>query len=212
MFNYIHKLHKKYIQNKFEYSHAGQDIFALNLIGKNGTYIEIGAYLPVKNSNTYLLEANNNWRGFSIELNKDYHTYWKKNKNRNNPIYFENALLVDYRKKIIENKLPMHINYLSCDIDPASNTFLALKTVINAGISFDFISFEHDDYWVKNYTNDKNDYHKLAIDFLSKNNYKIAIDDIYPKNKPKKIFETWFVNNSIDFISTDYVSWKKKNL
>ena len=30
----LHNLHKKYIQKKFEYSHAGQDIFALNLMVK----------------------------------------------------------------------------------------------------------------------------------------------------------------------------------
>ena len=212
MINYIHRLHKKYIQKKFEYSHAGQDIFALNLTGKNGTYIEIGAYLPVKNSNTYLLESKYNWKGFSIELNDDFQKFWKKNKTRKNSIYFIDALAVNYREKIFENNLSLHINYLSCDIDPASNTFLALKAVINAGISFDFISFEHDDYWVKNYTDDPNDYHRLGIDFLKKNNYKIAIDNIYPKNKPEKFFETWFVNNKIDFKSVSYIEWKKKNL
>jgi hypothetical protein len=42
MIKYINNLNKKYIQKKFEYSHAGQDIFAKNLIGKNITYLEVG--------------------------------------------------------------------------------------------------------------------------------------------------------------------------
>ena len=212
MIKYIHNLHKKYIQKKFEYSHAGQDIFAKNLIGSNGTYLEVGAYLPVKNSNTYLLESKYNWKGISIELDINHKDAWLNDKVRKNIIYFEDALSFKYKEKLIENNLPLHINYLSCDIDPTCNTYSALKKIIEEGISFDFISFEHDEYFRKNCTNDTNDYHTLAIDFLKKNNYKIAIDNIYPKNKPEKLFETWFINNSIIFDEIKYTKWKKLNL
>jgi hypothetical protein len=212
MIKYIHNLHKKYIQKKFEYSHAGQDIFAKNLIGKNGTYLEVGAYLPVKNSNTYLLESKYNWRGVSIEMDINHKDAWLNNKERKNKIYFEDALSFKYKERLIENNLPLHINYLSCDIDPTFNTYNALKKIINEGISFDFISFEHDEYFRKNCTNDINDYHALAINFLKKNNYKIAIDNVYPKNKPEKLFETWFINNSITFDKIEYIEWKKLNL
>ena len=212
MIKYINNLHKKYIQKKFEYSHAGQDIFAKNLIGKNGTYLEVGAYLPVKNSNTYLLESKYNWRGVSIEMDINHKDAWLNNKERKNKIYFEDALSFKYKERLIENNLPLHINYLSCDIDPTFNTYNALKKIINEGISFDFISFEHDEYFRKNCTNDINDYHALAINFLKKNNYKIAIDNVYPKNKPEKLFETWFINNSITFDKIEYIEWKKLNL
>lgn len=212
MIKYIHNLHKKYIQKKFEYSHAGQDIFAKNLIGNNGTYLEVGAYLPVKNSNTYLLESKYNWRGISIEMDINHKDAWLNNKERKNKIYFEDALSFKYKQRLIENNLPLHINYLSCDIDPTFNTYNALKMIINEGISFDFISFEHDEYFRKNCTNDNNDYHALAINFLKKHNYKIGIDNVYPKNKPEKLFETWFINNSITFNKIKYIEWKKLNL
>jgi hypothetical protein len=212
MIKYFHSLHKKYIQKKFEYSHAGQDIFAKNLIGNNGTYLEVGAYLPVKNSNTYLLESKYNWRGISIEMDINHKDAWLNNKERKNKIYFEDALSFKYKERLIENNLPLHINYLSCDIDPTFNTYNALKMIINEGISFDFISFEHDEYFRKNCTNDNNDYHALAINFLKKNNYKIGIDNVYPKNKPEKLFETWFINNSITFDKIKYIEWKKLNL
>ena len=212
MIKYIHNLHKKYIQKKFEYSHAGQDIFAKNLIGNNGTYLEVGAYLPVKNSNTYLLESKYNWKGISIEMDINHRNAWLNNKERKNIIYFEDALSFKYKERLIENKFPLHINYLSCDIDPTFNTYNALKKIINEGISFDYISFEHDEYFRKNCTNDNNNYHALAINFLKKNNYKIAIDNVYPKNKPEKLFETWFINNSIKFEKIKYTEWKKLNL
>ena len=212
MIKYIHNLRKKYIQKRFEYSHAGQDIFAKNLTGNNGTYLEVGAYLPVKNSNTYLLETKYNWKGISIEKDISHKNDWLINKKRKNIIYFEDALSFKYKERLIENNLPLHINYLSCDIEPTCNTYKALIKIINEGISFDFISFEHDEYLRKICTNDNKDYHALAINFLKKNNYKIAIDNVYSKNKPEKLFETWFVNNSIAFEELRYNEWKEFNL
>ena len=137
---------------------------------------------------------------------------WLNNKERKNKIYFEDALSFKYKERLIQNNLPLHINYLSCDIDPTFNTYNVLKMIINEGISFDFISFEHDEYFRKNCTNNNNDYHALAINFLKKNNYKIGIDNVYPKNKPEKLFETWFINNSITFNKIKYIEWKKLNL
>ncbi len=212
LIHYLHNLHKKYVQNKFEYSHAGQDVFALNLTGKNGTYIEIGAYHPKKHSNTYMLEVKNNWEGISIEYDIKLKKDWDTCTERSSGIFFNDALAFDYRKNLQKMKLPNHINYLSCDIDPAKDTFRALKRVIEQGISFDFISFEHDDYWRKLIGNDKNDYQQLAKKYLNIKGYKVAIDNVYPKNKKHKIFETWFVNNNIDFNEISYSNWKKKNL
>ena len=83
------------------------------------------------------------------------------------------------------------------------NTFKILKKIIKSGISFDYISFEHDKY------NEGNIYEKLALEFLSKNNYKVAIKDVYSRNKKQKIYETWFVNNKINFIEVNYSEWRK---
>lgn len=212
MIDYLHKIHKKYIQKKFEFSQAGQDIFALNLTGEKGTYIEIGAYLPKKNSNTYLLEVNYGWKGISIEYEEKYQEYWVNSKKRFNKIYFSDALSFNYKDKLIENNLPLHINYLSCDIDPPGDTFQALVNVIEQGISFDFISFEHDFYLMDQFIEDKNDYQKLAREFLEKKNYKVAIENVYPKNKKNHIYETWYVANHIKYDELNYDHWKNQNL
>jgi hypothetical protein len=202
----LRKSFRKFFLKRFEYSEAGQDIFALNLIGKNGTYLEVGGFKPKLDSNTYILETQNNWRGITIEFKKELQSLWSSCKERKNRIYFEDALKFDYKTALEENNLPLHLNYLSCDIDPRDKTFEALKKILNEGLSFDFISFEHDDY------TSEESYHKLASEYLIPKGYKIAVNNIYPKNKKNKIFETWFVNSKINFEPIEFSEWKNNNL
>ena len=202
----LRKSFRKFFLKRFEYSEAGQDIFALNLIGKNGTYLEVGGFKPKLDSNTYILESQNNWKGITIEFKKELQPLWNSCKERKNKIYFEDALKFNYKIALQENNLPFHLNYLSCDIDPRDKTFEALKKILKEGLSFDFISFEHDDY-----TSDES-YHKLASEYLIPKGYKIAVNNIYPKNKKNKIFETWFVNSKINFEPIEFSEWKDNNL
>tara|TARA_X000000368_G_scaffold6930_1_gene5341 strand:+ start:1023 stop:1634 length:612 start_codon:yes stop_codon:yes gene_type:complete len=202
----LRKSFRKFFLKRFEYSEAGQDIFALNLIGKNGTYLEVGGFKPKLDSNTYILETQNNWRGITIEFKKELQSLWSSCKERENRIYFEDALKFDYKTALEENNLPLHLNYLSCDIDPRDKTFEALKKILKEGLSFDFISFEHDDY------TSNESYHKLASEYLIPKGYKIAVNNIYPKNKKNKIFETWFVNSKINFEPIEFSEWKDNNL
>jgi hypothetical protein len=202
----LRKSFRKFFLKRFEYSEAGQDIFALNLIGKNGTYLEVGGFKPKLDSNTYILESQNDWKGITIEFKKELQSLWSSCKERKNRIYFEDALKFDYKTALEENNLPLHLNYLSCDIDPRDKTFEALKKILNEGLSFDFISFEHDDY-----TSDVS-YHKLVSEYLIPKGYKIAVNNIYPKNKKNKIFETWFVNSKINFEPIEFSEWKNNNL
>ena len=180
------------------FSQSGQDQFAYNISGLNGIYLEIGAHHPLVNSNTYNLEIHCNWSGISIENDKSFKVDWNNMKQRKNEIIWDNAFNIDY------SFLLKRFNYLSCDIEPVENTFNILKKIINAGLSFDYISFEHDKYNI----GDK--YEKLSLSFLSERNYKIAIKDVYSRNKRGKIFETWFVNKDIDFEEMKYTEWKNK--
>lgn len=182
-------------------SQARQDHFAFNTTGTAGTYIEIGANRPLKGSNTYNLEVVAGWKGFSVELNSKYKKDWDICVERNNPVYWEDAITFDYEKTLISNSLPKHINYLSCDIEPPVNTFSALKRVIDQGINFDFISFEHDRY------QSDEDFHTIANNFLSGYGYKIAVYDVYLKNNPSNVFETWFIKNTINLDTVSYSEW-----
>ena len=202
----LRKFFRKFFLKRFEYSEAGQDIFALNLIGKNGTYLEVGGFQPKLDSNTYILETQNNWKGITIEFKKELNALWSSCEERKNKIYFEDALKFNYPYALKENNLPLHLNYLSCDIDPRDKTFAALKMIIEQGLSFDFISFEHDDY-----SSDKS-YHDLVTEYLIPKGYKIGVKNVFPKNKRKKIFETWFVSSKIKFQQIEFTIWKKNNL
>ena len=197
LFNFLRKK-----DNKF--SQSGQDQFAYNISGSNGTYLEIGAHDPVINSNTFNLEVKCNWNGISIEYDKSFQMSWDDNKLRKNNVVWDDAFNINYSSLIKQRDLPNRLNYLSCDIEPAENTFNILKKVISSKLNFDFISFEHDKYSIGN------KYEDLSIEYLKNYNYKVAVKGVYSRNKRYKIYETWFVNNDIDFEEIDYNVWKKE--
>ena len=197
LFNFLRKK-----DNKF--SQSGQDQFAYNISGSNGTYLEIGAHDPVINSNTFNLEVKCNWNGLSVEYDKSFKMSWGDNKLRKNDVVWDDAFNINYSSLIKQRELPNRLNYLSCDIEPAENTFNILKKIISSELNFDFISFEHDKYSIGN------KYEDLSIEYLKNYNYKVAVKDVYSRNKRYKIYETWFVNNDIDFEEMDYSVWKKE--
>jgi hypothetical protein len=188
--------------NKF--SQSGQDQFAYNISGSNGTYLEIGAHDPIINSNTFNLEVKCNWNGISVEYDKSFQKSWVDNKLRKDNVVWDDAFNINYSSLIKQRALPYRLNYLSCDIEPAENTFNILKKIISSKLNFDFISFEHDKYSIGS------KYEDLSIKYLKDCNYKVAVKNVYSRNKRYKIYETWFVNNDIDFEEIDYSVWKKK--
>ena len=121
IFNFLKK-------NNDNYSQSGQDQFAYNLTGFNGFYLEIGAHHPLINSNTYNLEKKCNWRGLSIEYDRSYKDDWEKCPDRKNEIIWDDAFNINYSRLAKQKNFPKRVKYLSCDIEPASNTFEILKT------------------------------------------------------------------------------------
>jgi hypothetical protein len=182
-------------------SQSLQDRFALEIC-KNKTYLEIGANDPKKCSNTFLLEETG-FVGFSIELDMIWKKRWDKS-SRKNKIYWDNALTFDYLDAIKKNNLTKNIGYLSCDIEPPYNTFNALKTLIELGIVFECITFEHDLYQYSEI-----DYNQRAIEFLTDCGYKVAVTDVCVGDT-EDYFETWFVKDNIDFEQITYKEWKSK--
>lgn len=189
--------------NLLSYSQAGQDWFALSVVTENKSYIEIGANDYRKSNNTYPLEVNHGWTGFSLELNqKKFREVWKTQTERTNKIYWDNAITFDYATAAKENNMPKRIGYLSCDIEPPSNTFAALQKVIEDGIEFDCITFEHDRY------KSKENYDIISREYLQSKGYVVAVENVYAMNKPARMFETWFVKNDIIINTTPYDEWK----
>lgn len=183
------------------YSQVGQDIFALQ-VAEHKSYIEIGAADPSKLSNTLLLEKNG-WTGFSIELNNKFEKDWVSQ--RDNKCYYQDAVKFEYTDI-------KRYGYLSCDINPPELTLAALKNVIDQNIVFDCITFEHDEYWreERGFVKTIDD----ATDFLLSKGYKIAVDNVFAMRKRKSWygechFETWYVNNDINYDTIEYRDWAK---
>lgn len=205
------KFLKSFIYKASPYSQAGQDIFAYELFGNHGTYIDIGAGEPQRDNNCYLLEVHKQWKGFSVEYGDSnskqrdkLKSRWKQFPERKNKVYWENAISFDYKEGLIDNNLMNEIDFLSCDIDPQEDTFLALKKVIEDGVRPSYISFETD------YYREQIDYSDLAYKFLKPFGYKIGVKNVFSNLKKNKVFETWFVREKINFKTLDYKDWIKK--
>ena len=196
-------------------SQLQQDLFAYRT-AKNKTYVEIGASGPIKYNNTYELEKRG-WKGFSIEFNSNRVSQWDGHPERKNKIYCADAITFDYLEALKENNLPNRIGYLSCDIEPPANTFAALQRVIEQGVIFDCITFEHDKY------QSDIDYDPIVTEYLASKGYKVAVNDVYrnrkyrldgpdsPKINKKCIMETWYAYNDIDVLSMTWDDWRQKN-
>ena len=205
------KFFKSFFYKTSPYSQAGQDIFAYELFGKQGTYIDIGAGEPKRGNNCYMLEVKKQWKGFSVEfgdsnskLRDGLKNRWKKFPERKNKVYWEDAISFNYKEGLIDNNLNGEIDFLSCDIDPQEHTFLALKKVIEDGVRPNYIAFETDFY------REKIDYSDLAFKFLKPYGYKIGVKNVFSNLKTNKIFETWFVRENLDYKTIDYKDWIKK--
>lgn len=166
---------------------ANQHLFAQQYCSGLKTYIEIGGNSPTKWNNTFILEKQG-WEGYSIEYDKRFEIAWKKK--RKNKIYFEDAMTFDYKKACVELGIDTHIGYLSCDIEPAENTFKALQKVLQDGISFNCITFEHDNY------QSETDYDKISREFLVDYDYFPVIENVYPYDEKEKLFETWYLKGT----------------
>ena len=141
----------KIMDNLIWQSQAGQDRFVLESLDykHNGFYVEIGAYHSTEISNTYVLEKDYGWSGISFEIVQDRVDEF--NLNRTNRCYQVDATTFDYESLFDKLNVPKQIDYLQIDIEPASNSLLALLALPLEKYRFSVITFEHDLYYdVKN--------------------------------------------------------------
>jgi len=185
-------------------SQANQDVWAYQTLGDNKTYIEIGASRPKRKNNTWNLEIDHGWRGYSIEFDTVHKLEWETSL-RKNPCYWTDAMTFDHTKALEENKMNKHVNYVSCDIEPPENTFRALQNLIDQGVTFDLLTFEHDKFRNKKADGD---YDIIAREYLKEKGYKVAMTDVYGKVE-HKIFETWFVREDMQIEPKLYKDWVK---
>jgi hypothetical protein len=127
------------------YSLEQQDEFIVNVFNQkqDGYYLEIGCQRPKLASNTYTLEKTFNWKGWSFDI-VDSEAAHSWSSIRSNPFVRLDASsieLFDY----LQSNIPTDIvfDYVSIDID-GPGTMAALEHIINAGIKFKAVTFEHE--------------------------------------------------------------------
>ncbi len=171
-------------------SQAGQESFVLSMLDNKigGTYIEIGGYAGIEISNTLLLEKKYNWSGVALEIDQDRSAIYKSE--RNNPVITTDATTFDWKSYLEKNNFPKQIDYLQVDIEPAKNTYKALRNMPLDEYRFSTITFEHDRYaqrfnWVIQMKA-----HKL----LTSNGYRrIAFNVCNDGNA----FEDWYIDPTV---------------
>ena len=175
-----------------------QDRFAVAVLDgkKNGTYVEIGGYLPIEWSNTFMLEKEFGWTGISLELFEKFSSQW--NGVRSNKCITCDATKVDLNSLIDENNLPKIIDFLQLDIDPAVSTFKVLENIDFDKHSFRIITFEHDVYR----GGDTIEIRDKSREILQSHGYTLLIPDV--RHGDLK-FEDWYIKE--DLMPSD--TWKR---
>ena len=170
------------------YSQCGQDIFVYNILNKNnGTFLDLGCYLPKNINNTYLLELNG-WSGISLDI-IDYSEEWKERKNKFIQQDCMNVNLDELLDSNYDNKV---IDYLSLDMEVLGDRFKLLEKIMETSYEFKVITIEHDSYLSEDYVNvEKLPQRKL----LKEKGYILVCGDVSQKQYPTLFYEDWWVNS-----------------
>ena len=170
-----------------------QDEFIFNLFeGKrNGSFIDLACAHPIQGNNTYLLEKEFGWTGWCFDIvNVEQRYQWSTH--RTSPFINIDATsqaFADYLKTNIPEDLV--VDYISLDIDTAS--MAALNRIVEAGIKFKSITFEHEVF--------KDPYLQTASrEVLESLGFKRLFEDVthppFAGMYPGKIlhFEDWWIH------------------
>jgi hypothetical protein len=171
--------------NRDTFSQACQDLFVLDMLEnkKNGFYLEIGASHPFESNNTFLLENQFFWRGLSLEIDDNSANIY--NNARLNKCMLGDATNFEYKKSFVEMNVPLIIDYLSIDIEPAENTFKALLQIPLNEYRFRVITYEHDRYVSGDI------YMNKSRSYLESFGYKLIVSNVKSNGRD---FEDWWVD------------------
>lgn len=173
------------------YSQSFQDIFILTMLNgkQRGTFLEIGANVPMYANNTYLLSSNFKWTGLSIDI-VDFNDQWK-NLRPNDNFLCADALSVNYEQLLDSFYITPVIDYLQLDIDPSIYTLEALKKIPLNKYKFKIITFETDIYFKGSSESVRDESRKILID----NGYRLLIEDVNVWWQEQYLpYEDWYIH------------------
>jgi SAM-dependent methyltransferase len=165
------------------YSQIGQDLFVLELLGENRTFLDFGCGngrdKPCGN-NTFLLEQKG-WNGFSFDISDSMILEFQYERNT---FSCATDLTIDLRKKMIAMVNQPLIDYLSFDVDEATDS--VLDNFPFDLFEFKFITFEHNQYH-QGYQGLKD----RSIALFQEKGYKLLVENVMFSGWS---VEDWYIN------------------
>ena len=183
------------VDASFSYSQAWQDIFVLvaldGLVG--GRYLEIGAGDARNINNTYLLEKYFGWTGLSLDIDpKAIRSYKLHRKNRCIQV---DACQTDFARLLSKAEFGTGLDYLQVDIEPNSNSLIALKNFMKSGIRPRVVTFETDFYDPNTPLEISRQVRQESRDLMQGHGYELVAGDI-GNTSAADPFEDWYVDPS----------------
>tara|TARA_B100000131_G_scaffold281902_1_gene288776 strand:- start:347 stop:946 length:600 start_codon:yes stop_codon:yes gene_type:complete len=163
------------------YGKEKQDRFAYYLIGKTGTFLDIGCYHPTQWNNTKALEEAG-WKGLMFDIREKWVSLCQQN--RTSKVFCVDVSTDEFSDILKENLKKPVVDYISLDADDGS--LGALQQLLDNGFSFKCMTFEHDYY-------DKGNALKAPSKaLLEAHGYFPLFEDV--KLVDGKIWEDWWIN------------------
>jgi Glycosyl transferase family 11 len=179
----------------FSFSQAWQDIFVLVALNglTSGTYLEIGAGDARSINNTYLLERYFGWKGISLDIDKRALRSYKVH--RRNPCLLMDACRTDFSQLFTSQSIDAKIDYLQVDIEPSTQSLIALERVMSTDIRPRVITFETDYYDLSSNRDDLIKVREASRNLLSNRGYLLVAGDVGSTSSANP-FEDWYVDPS----------------
>ena len=159
-----------------------------------GRFIDIGCYNPFLWNNTWSLESIG-WTGILFDCDEKNIALCAKE--RKSPSYCLDVARREFFDVLnsLENK---HFDYVSIDVDDAS--IAALKNMLDSGITFDLLTFEH----AAGVESSVNSLRKDSREILHNAGYHIAFGDVSSEGdintisiEPGPPIEDWWVSKDV---------------
>lgn len=178
---------------QFSYSQAWQDIFVLVVLDglSGGRYLEIGAGDARSINNTYLLESCFGWTGLSLDIDPQAIRSYKMH--RRNRCILADACEVDFSNLLSAEKFGSHVDYLQVDIEPSTNSLIALRRVMQSGLRPRVVTFETDFYDPQIQPEISQQVRQESRDFMRSYGYMLIAGDIGSTSSADP-FEDWYVD------------------
>jgi len=127
-----------------------QDEFIINLFEQkiDGFFLEISCLHPYIGSNSYTLEKFYNWKGIGFDI-LDIEGMYQWSQHRTSK-FVQMDVTTNAFRDFIKETIPSDfvVDYISLDVDAGPNNYAfdTLKLLVEAGINFKAMTFEHESY------------------------------------------------------------------